>query len=259
MSESLEIKDLHVKVEGKEILKGLNIKIKQGEIHAIMGPNGSGKSTLANTLMGHPIYDVERGQILLNKEDVLQYKANERAKKGLFLAFQYPTAVPGVTMFNFLRTAYNAVKVNGHAKDKKQELTSVLQFSKLLNEKLKMLKMDESFVKRYVNDGFSGGEKKRSEILQMALLEPKFAVLDETDSGLDVDALRIVSEGINKLSGPNLGVLIITHYQRILRYIKPDHVHVMIDGKIVKSGGHDLAEKLEEEGYDWIIKEIKNE
>ncbi len=258
MTGKLEIKDLHVKVEDKEILKGLDITIKQGEIHAIMGPNGSGKSTLSYAIMGHPNYKIERGKVLLDGEDVLQYKANERAKKGLFLAFQYPTAVPGVTLFNFLRSAYNAVKANGNAKDKKQELASVLQFNKLLNEKLKMLKMDESFAKRYVNDGFSGGEKKRSEILQMALLEPKLAVLDETDSGLDIDSLKTVANGINKLSGPNLGILIITHYQRILRYIKPDHVHIMIDGKIVKSGGHDLAEKLEEQGYDWIIDEIKN-
>lgn len=256
MQDRLEIKDLHVKVEGKEILKGLNITVKQGEIHAIMGPNGSGKSTLANALMGHPNYEINKGKVLLDGEDVLQYKANERAKKGLFLAFQYPTAVPGVTMFNFLRSAYNAIK-NGQTKDKKQELASVLQFNKLLNEKLKLLKMDESFIKRYVNDGFSGGEKKRSEILQMALLEPKFAVLDETDSGLDIDSVKIVADGVNELSGPNMGILIITHYQRILRYIKPDHVHVLIDGKIAKSGGHNLAEKLEEDGYDWIIKEVK--
>ncbi len=249
----LEIKDLHVSVEGKEILKGINLTVKQGEIQALMGPNGSGKSTLAYAILGHPKYKITQGDILIDGESILQWTPDKRARKGLFLAFQYPHEISGVTVFNFLRTAYNSLKLNGDIKDKKQELASILQFQKLVKEKLSLLKIDENILKRYLNEGFSGGEKKRTEILQLAVLQPTFAVLDETDSGLDIDALKTVASGINKLSGPNMGVLLITHYNRILRHIKPHKVHVLVDGKIVKSGGEKLAEELEEKGYDWII------
>lgn len=248
----LEIKNLHCEVEGAEILRGVDLTVKGGEVHAIMGPNGSGKSTLAFTLSGHPRYEVTEGSALLNGEDLLEMEPDERARKGLFLAFQYPAVIPGVSVANFLRTAVNAVRGEGN------ELP-VMEFSKRLREKMAMLEMDPSFAGRYLNDGFSGGEKKRNEILQMAMLEPKIAVLDETDSGLDIDALRIVSDGVNKLRGPNLGVIIITHYQRILRYIQPDYVHVLVKGRIVKSGGKELAEQLEEKGYDWILQEVKDE
>ncbi len=250
----LQIKDLHVTVDGKEIIKGLNLKIKSGEIHAIMGPNGSGKSTLAMTLMGHPRYKIESGDILLDGKSILGMSADTRAKAGLFLAFQYPFEIPGVNLSTFLRTAYNSVH-NGQKGDGKsvhQEMMSIFQFKKLLKERLALLKMDESFTTRYLNEGFSGGEKKRCEILQLAILQPKIAVLDETDSGLDIDSVKVVSEGINKLAGPDLGVLLITHYQRILKYIKPDFVHVLVDGKIVKSGGEDLAAELEEKGYQFL-------
>ena len=248
MTTTLEIKDLHVSVEGKEILKGLNLTVKEGEIHAIMGPNGSGKSTLAYTIMGHPKYKVERGEILLNGENVLLLSPDKRAKLGLFLGFQYPMEVTGVTLFNFLKTAYNSLKSNGQ---KKGEVLSALDFKKMLEEKMKFLKMDQEFMKRYLNDGFSGGEKKRCEILQLAVLEPKIAVLDETDSGTDVDALKIISEGINNITqSQNTGVLLITHYNRILQYVKPHFVHVLIDGKIAKSGDQNLAAIVEESGYE---------
>ncbi len=243
----LEIRDLHARIEGKEILRGVNLIVPRGEIHALMGPNGSGKSTLAYTLMGHPKYEVTRGEVFWKGENILEMSPDERAKRGLFLAFQYPTAVPGVSLANFLRMSLKAVR-GGEV--------PAGQFRRLVREKLALLKMDDTFLSRYVNDGFSGGEKKRAEVLQMALLQPEIAVMDETDSGLDIDALRTVSEGVNSLAGPNLGVLIITHYQRILNYIKPDVVHIMVNGRIVRTGKQDLVEALEANGYDWIIKEV---
>ncbi|MBK7451607.1 MAG: Fe-S cluster assembly ATPase SufC [Anaerolineales bacterium] len=245
----LEIKDLHVSIEDKEILKGLTLTIKQGEIHAIMGPNGTGKSTLAYTLMGHPNYTVTGGEVLVDGQNVLELEPDERSRLGIFLAFQYPVAIPGVTVANFLRTAINSRRRAENPEDKGMPIP---EFRKMLKEKMDTLKMDHTFAGRYLNDGSSGGEKKRAEILQMATLKPKFAVLDETDSGLDIDALRIVSEGVNALSGPELGVLVITHYQRLLNYIKPNFVHIMLDGRIVESGGPDLALHLEEQGYDWV-------
>jgi len=251
MTAHLEIQDLYVAVEGKEILKGIDLVIRPGEIHAIMGPNGSGKSTLANTLAGHPKYQVTKGDILFKGESILDWGPDERGQKGIFLAFQYPMAIPGVTVANFLRTALNAKRkatgTNGNAK-----AISIPEFRKLMLEKLGLLKLDQAFATRYINDGFSGGEKKRVEILQMAVLNPEFAVLDETDSGLDIDALRIVSEGVNTIMNPNLGILMITHYQRILNYIKPQFIHVLVNGKIAVSGGPELALQLEEKGYDWI-------
>ena len=245
----LEIKNLHVNIEGKEILKGLSLNINQGEIHAIMGPNGTGKSTLAYTLMGHPSYTVTEGEVIFKGQNVLELEPDERSRLGMFLAFQYPVAIPGVTVANFLRTAINARRRAVNPEDKGMPIP---EFRKLLKEKMAMLKMDQAFAGRYLNDGFSGGEKKRAEILQMATLTPEIAILDETDSGLDIDALRIVAEGVNALSGPELGVLVITHYQRLLNYIKPDYVHVMLDGRIVESGGPELALHLEEAGYDWV-------
>lgn len=243
----LKIEDLWVAVEGKEILKGVNLEIHKGEIHALMGPNGSGKSTLSNALMGHPKYEVVRGLVKLQGEDILELKPDERAKKGMFLAFQYPIAVPGVTVVNFLRAALKAVKEN--------EITP-REFRKLIKEKMGFLEMDDSFATRYVNDGFSGGEKKKLETLQMAVLQPQMAILDETDTGLDIDALKTVSEGVNRLTeeNPELGILLITHYQRILNYIEPDQVHVLIEGQIVKSGGKELALDLEAKGYEWLEK-----
>lgn len=251
MGATLEIRNLHAKVEGEdvEILRGVNLSINQGEVHALMGPNGSGKSTLANVLMGNPAYEVTDGEILFNGEDALDMDADERSRAGMFLAFQYPVAIPGVTVANFLRHAINA---RMKADDPESKGISIPQFRRLLKGKMDQLHMDHSFAGRYLNEGFSGGEKKRAEILQLATLEPKIAVLDETDSGLDIDALRIVAEGVATLKGPNLGVLVITHYQRILNYIQPDHVHVMFEGKIVESGGPELAHKLEEAGYDWV-------
>jgi Fe-S cluster assembly ATP-binding protein len=255
MSADLEIRNLHVNVEGQEILKGLDLEIDRGEIHAIMGPNGSGKSTLANTLMGHPAYEVTEGAIWFKGQNIVEMSPDERSRMGLFLAFQYPSAIPGVSVANFLRTAMNARRrgqvssSNGGGKSKG---ISMREFRQLLKEKMSMLKMDTSFARRYLNDGFSGGEKKRMEILQMAMLQPEIAVLDETDSGLDIDALRIVSEGVNQLMSPNLGVLVITHYQRILDYIRPEHVHILVDGRIVMSAGPELALELEERGYDWV-------
>ena len=242
--EVLKIQNLHAEVEGKEILKGVNLVIYAGEIHAIMGPNGSGKSTLSNVLMGHPHYKITQGEILFKGESLLSLKPEERAKKGLFLAFQYPTSVPGVNMISFLRTML---------KNARGTEISVRDFRKLLEEKMLLLEMDKSFAQRYLNDGFSGGEKKRSEILQMALLNPEMAVLDETDSGLDIDALKTVCEGIKKIFTPENSLLIITHYQRMLNYIKPDFVHVLADGKMVKSGGSELALELEEKGYDLVL------
>jgi Fe-S cluster assembly ATP-binding protein len=256
MTSTLTIKDLRVSVEDQLILKGLNLEVKQGEIHALMGPNGSGKSTLAYALMGHPKYEVEAGEVWLKEQNILELTPDERARLGLFLAFQYPTAIPGVSMANFLRTAVNAVKggeANGNGKG--QTGVPVAEFRKMMIEKMELLQMDKSFARRYLNDGFSGGEKKRAEILQMAMLEPEIAILDETDSGLDIDALRIVSEGVNALAGPQMGVLVITHYQRILNYIQPDFVHVMVDGQIVASGGAEMAHQLEEEGYDRYVKQ----
>lgn len=248
MSE-LIIKNLHVNVAGNEILKGLDLTLKQGEVHALMGPNGSGKSTLAYSLSGHPNYEITDGEVSMMGKDLLELGADERAQLGLFLAFQYPVAIPGVSLANFLRTAINARR---SANDPADKGIPIPEFRRLLKEKMDLLKMDHSFAGRYLNDGFSGGEKKRAEILQMAALEPKFAVLDETDSGLDIDALRTVSEGVNALRGPELGVLVITHYQRILDYIKPDFVHIMYEGRIVESGGPEMALHLEEQGYDWV-------
>jgi Fe-S cluster assembly ATP-binding protein len=259
----LVIRDLHAKIEDKEILRGVDLTVRQGETHALMGPNGSGKSTLANVIMGHPKYVVTQGEILFKGVNILELSADKRARMGLFLAFQYPSSVPGVTVANFLRRALEA-KREGYDPTATNEPTGEApkkkgippaEFRKLITEKMKLLKVDTTFINRYINEGFSGGEKKRAEILQMAMLEPQMAVLDETDSGLDIDALKIVSEGVNALRGPNLGVLIITHYQRILDYITPDVVHVMYQGQIVKTGGADLAHELEKKGYEWLTGE----
>ena len=259
----LVIRDLHAKIEDKEILRGVNLTVRQGETHALMGPNGSGKSTLANVIMGHPKYVVTQGEILFKGVNILELSADKRARMGLFLAFQYPSSVPGVTVANFLRRALEARR-EGYDPNAPNEPTGEApkkkgippaEFRKLINEKMKLLKVDSAFINRYINEGFSGGEKKRAEILQMAMLEPTMAVLDETDSGLDIDALKIVSDGVNALRGPNLGVLIITHYQRILNYITPDVVHVMYKGQIIKTGGADLAQELEKKGYEWLTGE----
>jgi len=252
----LNIVNLHVSIDGKEILKGLNLTIPQGEVHAVMGPNGTGKSTLAYTIMGHPSYEVTEGKIEFKGQNILDLETDQRSRLGLFLAFQYPVAIPGVTVANFLRTAMNARRRAINPEDKG---IPILEFRKLLKDKMDMLKMDHSFAGRYLNEGFSGGEKKRAEVLQMAILKPEIAVLDETDSGLDIDALRIVSEGVNTLRGKELGVLLITHYQRILNYIKPDVVHVMMGGRIVESGGPELALSLEEHGYEWVREKLENE
>ncbi|MEJ5313326.1 MULTISPECIES: Fe-S cluster assembly ATPase SufC [Anaerolinea] len=248
MSE-LVIKNLHVAIEGKEIIRGLDLTIRQGEVHAIMGPNGTGKSTLAYTLMGHPSYEVTEGEVWFKGQNILELEPDERSRLGIFLAFQYPVAIPGVTVANFLRTAINARRRAENPEDKG---IPIPEFRKLLKSKMELLKMDPSFAGRYLNDGFSGGEKKRAEILQMAMLQPEIAILDETDSGLDIDALRIVAEGVNALRGKDLGVLVITHYQRILNYITPDFVHIMLGGRIVESGDAELALHLEEHGYDWV-------
>ena len=243
----LEIKDLHAAIDGKEILKGLNLQINKGEVHAIMGPNGSGKSTLAKVLAGHPSYEVTKGEVIYEGESLLELEPDERAKAGIFLAFQYPVEVPGVSNSQFLRLAYNE-----KMKHLGEEELDPLEFNDYLTEKAKVVEMDKSFFKRSVNEGFSGGEKKRNEILQMAVLEPKLAVLDETDSGLDIDALRIVAEGVNKLRSKDNAIILVTHYQRLLNYIEPDFVHVLANGKIVKEGGKELALELEEKGYDWV-------
>ena len=253
-----EVENLHVSIEDNEILKGIDLTINPGEIHALMGPNGSGKSTLAYVIAGHPSYEVTEGSIKYFGEDILEWSPDERAQKGLFLAFQYPTVIPGVSMANFLRMAVTNVRnaraeasPNGEAKP-----FTPREFRKLMREKMAMLKMDDSFATRYLNEGFSGGEKKRAEILQMALLEPKLAILDETDSGLDIDALRVVSEGVNTLFNDEMGVLLITHYQRLLNHIKPDYVHIVMDGRIVRQGGPELAHELEEKGYETIREEL---
>jgi len=243
----LIVNDLHVAVDGTEILKGVSVNVPRGEIHAIMGPNGSGKSTLANTLMGHPRYTVTGGSIVLKGEDVTKALPDHRSRAGMFLASQYPTEISGVTLINFIRQMVNA---------RREEELPLVEFRRMVNEKMDALDMDRAFAVRYVNEGFSGGEKKRSEILQMAILQPELAILDETDSGLDIDALRVVSEGINRVINPEMGVLLITHYTRILNYIQPDVVHVMMDGKIVRSGGKDLADSLEARGYDFIRQEV---
>jgi Fe-S cluster assembly ATP-binding protein len=256
----LEIRNLHVKVDDKEILRGLNLSINKGEVHALMGPNGSGKSTLASVLMGHPKYEVTEGEILFKGENVLEMEPDERAHKGLFLAFQYPVAVPGVNFANFLRMSLNAIrKARGDGQADKDGTIKPIppaEFRRLLREKLALLKMDETFTQRYLNEGFSGGEKKRAEILQMALLQPEIAIMDETDSGLDIDGIRIVGDAVNSLLGPNLGLLIITHYPRILNYIKPHFVHVMVAGRIVMEGGPELADELEQRGYDWVLQQV---
>ncbi|MCE7947826.1 MAG: Fe-S cluster assembly ATPase SufC [Chloroflexi bacterium CFX4] len=249
MTAVLEIRNLHVSIDGKPILKGVNLTVRQGEVHALMGRNGSGKSTLAYALMGHPAYTVDEGQIIFDGQDLLEMEADARSRAGLFLAFQYPVAVPGVTLANFLRASINARRKEANPEDKG---ISIQEFRRLLMGKMQSLKVDPSFAGRYLNEGFSGGEKKRAEILQLATLEPKIAVLDETDSGLDIDALRVVADGINNLIGPNLGVLVITHYEQFLNYIKPQFVHVMYDGRVVEEGGFDLAEKIQAQGYDWV-------
>ena len=245
----IEIRNLHAGIDGKEILKGVNLTVSQGEVHALMGPNGTGKSTLAYVLMGHPKYEVTGGEVLLDGKDILELDPDERSRMGLFLAFQYPVAIPGVSVANFLRTAVNARR---KADDPEDKGIPIPEFRTMLKNKMDLLKMEHSFAGRYLNEGFSGGEKKRAEILQMAALQPEIAILDETDSGLDIDALRIVSDGVNALRGDDLGVLVITHYQRILNYIKPDFVHIMLGGRIVESGGPELALTLEEQGYDWL-------
>ncbi len=241
MTALLEIKDLRAKIGEKEILKGLSLTINTGEVHAIMGPNGSGKSTLANVLMGNPSYEVTGGDIVFKGQSILELAPDERARMGLFLAFQYPVAIPGVTLVNFMRQAVNAVR---------GKEVPIREFREQLFAKMELLKVDQDFARRYVNDGFSGGEKKRAEMLQMAMLQPSMAVLDETDSGLDIDALRTVAEGVNALMNPEMGLLLITHYQRLLNYIKPQFVHVLVEGRIVRSGGPELAEYLEASGYD---------
>lgn len=246
MADELIIKGLHVSVEGQKILNGVDLAVRKGEVCALMGPNGSGKSTLAHTLMGHPKYTVEKGEALYKGKNILKLSPDERARLGLFLSFQYPQEIPGVPVSNFLRTAYNAVKPSQ---------ISVPDFVKLLKEKMNLLKIDYSFSRRYLNEGFSGGEKKKAEILQLAVLQPEMAILDETDSGLDIDSLKRVADGVNALLNPDFGVLIITHYQRILDYITPDRVHIMVKGRIVKSGGKELANELEAKGYDEVIRE----
>lgn len=243
----LEIKNLYAGIDGKTILKGLNLQVETGEIHALMGPNGSGKSTLAKVLSGHPSYEVTKGEVLYEGKNLLELEPDERAKEGIFMAFQYPVEVPGVSNAQFLRLAYNE-----KMKHLGQEELDPLEFNDYLKERAKVVEMSSDFFKRSVNEGFSGGEKKRNEILQMAVLEPKLAVLDETDSGLDIDALRIVAGGVNKLRSPDKAIILVTHYQRLLNYITPDFVHVLSDGKIVKEGGKELALELEEKGYDWV-------
>jgi Fe-S cluster assembly ATP-binding protein len=248
MSE-IVISNLYAGIDGNEILKGVDLTVNQGEVHALMGPNGTGKSTLAYVLMGHPKYEVAEGEVFFKGVNVLALEPDERSRMGLFLAFQYPVAIPGVSVANFLRTAVNARRKGDNPEDKG---IPIPEFRNMLKAKMDLLKMDHAFAGRYLNEGFSGGEKKRAEILQMAALQPEIAILDETDSGLDIDALRIVSDGVNALRGEDLGVLVITHYQRILNYIKPDYVHIMLDGRIAESGGPELALTLEERGYEWL-------
>lgn len=240
---TLEIEDLHVSVDDRPVLKGVNLVIRGGEVHSLMGPNGSGKTTLSYTLMGHPKYRVDKGAIRLDGKDLVPLTPDQRARAGLFLAFQHPVEIPGVTVANFLRQAVNAIR---------GENVGVIDFHKELREKMGLLEMDEAFAKRYLNEGFSGGEKKRMETLQMLMLKPRFAIMDETDSGLDVDALKVVCRGINAMRGPSFGALIITHYNRMLHYVEPDFVHVMLDGRIIRSGDRGLAVELEERGYQWV-------
>lgn len=246
---TLTIKDLHVEIEGKEILKGVNLEVKTGEFHAIMGPNGTGKSTLSSAIMGHPKYEVTKGSITLDGQDVLEMEVDERARAGLFLAMQYPSEISGVTNADFLRSAINARRGEGNE-------ISLMKFIRQMDEKMEFLEMDPNMAQRYLNEGFSGGEKKRNEILQLMMIQPKFAILDEIDSGLDIDALKVVAKGINSMRSSDFGCIMITHYQRLLNYITPDYVHVMMQGRIVKSGGPELAKQLEENGYDWIKKEL---
>ncbi len=252
------IENLHASIDDKEILRGVNLTINKGEVHALMGPNGSGKSTLAYVLAGHPSYEVTEGSILFNGEDILEKEPDERARDGIFLAFQYPTVIPGVSMANFLRMAVTNVRAarSAAANDGGAQKLAPREFRRLMREKMALLKMDDAFATRYLNEGFSGGEKKRAEILQMALLEPTMAILDETDSGLDIDALRVVSDGVNALAGPEMGILLITHYQRLLNHIKPHHVHIMMGGRIVQSGGPELAMELEAKGYEQLRAEV---
>jgi Fe-S cluster assembly ATP-binding protein len=259
LNSELVINDLHVSVEDKSILKGINLTVKPGSIHAIMGPNGSGKSTLSYTLMGHPGYTVTGGEVWYQGQNILELEADERAKLGLFLAFQYPVAIPGVTVANFLRAAINAHRAE-EGRNPKETAIPMAQYRKELRAQMAALEVDESFARRYLNEGFSGGEKKRIEILQMAMLKPTMAIMDETDSGLDIDALRVVAKGVNTLyeQNPDMGVLVITHYQRLLNYIKPHFVSVMMDGRIVRDGGPELALDLEEKGYDWIREEVSS-
>ncbi len=245
----LTIKDLHVSIEGKEILKGVNLEVKGGEIHAIMGPNGTGKSTLSSAIMGHPKYEVTSGSITMDGEDVLEMEVDERARAGLFLAMQYPSEITGVTNADFMRSAINSKREEG-------DEISLMKFIKEMDKKMDLLEMDQDMAQRYLNEGFSGGEKKRNEILQLLMLQPAIAILDEIDSGLDIDALKVVSKGINQMRSEDFGCLMITHYQRLLNYITPDYVHVMMQGRIVKSGGAELAQRLEAEGYDWIKQEL---
>jgi Fe-S cluster assembly ATP-binding protein len=242
----LAIRNLHASIDGAEILKGVDLELSKGEVHAIMGPNGSGKSTLAHVLMGHPSYEVTEGEVEFKGQQMLELDPDERSRLGMFLAFQYPSAIPGVTVANFLRLAVNAHR---RGPDGEENPIRIPEFRKLLTESMEELKIERSMTSRYLNEGFSGGEKKRMEMLQMAVLKPEIAVLDETDSGLDIDALRIVSDGVNRLVGPEMGVLVITHYSRLLKYIKPDHIHVLVEGRIVRSGGPELADELEREGY----------
>lgn len=244
----LKIKNLHAIVENKEILKGINLEVNPGEIHAVMGPNGSGKSTLASVLAGHPKFEVTRGSILFNDKDLLEMEPEDRAREGLFLSFQYPVEIPGVSMVNFMRAS-----INEQRKYRGEETISATDFLKLMRDKRELLGMDSQLVSRSVNEGFSGGEKKKNEIFQMAMINPLLSILDETDSGLDIDALRVVAAGVNKLQTKENATILITHYQRLLEYIKPDFVHVLFDGKIIKSGGPDLAEELEKKGYEWLI------
>jgi Fe-S cluster assembly ATP-binding protein len=244
---TLEIQNLHVRVEDREILHGVDLAVRKGETHALMGPNGSGKSTLANTLMGNPNYEVTEGRIVLNGEDLTDADPDERAKAGLFMAFQYPATIPGVSVANFLRMAVNA---------RREDPIKVKEFGAMLKENMEILRIRREFTSRYLNEGFSGGEKKRAEILQLAMLQPDFAILDETDSGLDIDALRIVADGVNAMRGDDRGFLIITHYTRILEYVKPDFVHILIDGRIVREGGAELAIELEVKGYEWVREEV---
>lgn len=239
-----EVKNLHAEVEATPILKGVDLTICKDEVHALMGPNGSGKSTLSNVIMGHPAYDVTHGEVLLQDENLLDLDPEERARKGVFLAFQYPVAIPGVTVAKFLKSAHDAIHGEGTVKP--------AEFLKKLRANMEFLSIKEEFINRYLNDGFSGGEKKRMEILQMLTLHPKLCVMDETDSGLDIDALKVVAKGVNKLTGPEFGLLVITHYERILQYIKPDHLHILMDGKVIFSGGPETVRELEEKGYDWV-------